>query len=112
MLVKGLSSSIRGRRASANILLFVPGLKRYFAMYTALRLMKMDVLFFSLRKRTLTRPVQVGRSFSASPILRIFKEKMKVKNDNILGETDLAHVREQMKQFVRTTEVSKKAKRK
>ena len=38
--------------------------------------------------------------------------KVKVKNDNILGETDLAHVREQMKQFVRTTEVSKKAKRK
>ncbi len=37
--------------------------------------------------------------------------KVKVKNDNILGETDLAHVREQMKQFVRTTEVSKKAKR-
>lgn len=38
--------------------------------------------------------------------------KVKVKNDNILGETDLAHVREQMKQFVRTIEVSKKAKRK
>lgn len=38
--------------------------------------------------------------------------KVKVKNDNILGETDLAHVREQMKQFVRTTEVGKKAKRK
>ena len=37
--------------------------------------------------------------------------KVKVKNDNILGETDLVHVREQMKQFVRTTEVSKKAKR-
>ena len=37
--------------------------------------------------------------------------KVKVKNDNILGETDLAHVREQMKQFVRTAEVSKKAKR-
>ena len=37
--------------------------------------------------------------------------KVKVKNDNILGETDLAHVREQMKQFVRTTEVGKKAKR-
>lgn len=37
--------------------------------------------------------------------------KVKVKNDNILGETDLAHVREQMKQFVRTVEVSKKAKR-
>ena len=37
--------------------------------------------------------------------------KVKVKNDNILGETDLTHVREQMKQFVRTTEVSKKAKR-
>ena len=36
--------------------------------------------------------------------------KVKVKNDNILGETDLAHVREQMKQLVRTTEVSKKAK--
>ena len=38
--------------------------------------------------------------------------KVKVKNDNILGETDLAHVREQMKQFVRTTEVSTNAKRK
>ena len=37
--------------------------------------------------------------------------KVKVKNDNILGETDLAHVREQMKQFVRTVEVNKKAKR-
>ena len=37
--------------------------------------------------------------------------KVKVKNDNILGETDLAHVREQMKQFIRTVEVSKKAKR-
>ena len=45
-------------------------------------------------------------------ICYIRNNKVKVKNDNILGETDLAHVREQMKQFVRTIEVSKKAKRK
>lgn len=44
-------------------------------------------------------------------ICYIRNNKVKVKNDNILGETDLAHVREQMKQLVRTTEVSKKAKR-
>lgn len=43
-------------------------------------------------------------------ICYIRNNKVKVKNDNILGETDLAHVREQMKQFVKVVDNGKKGK--
>lgn len=63
MVVNGRSSSILRRRVSANSLLSVPGLRRYFVMCMTLRLMKMDEVFFIRRRRTLTRPVHDARSF-------------------------------------------------